>query len=384
MFIGFIAEVPLGTTLGWGVYKKEFSSVYNLLTAVIGVGLFFSNALIVRHGPKLIFRLGSFLFFISNLIMALAYHFDSTKLAYLGPGILGGFGDGIAFACPIIILQEHFPNKGGIAAAFAVGGYAAGSLVTSFLHSVLINYWGGKWFFLIAAFFYLFIQMLCSFFIVSNNLESPNTRVEYLETIFLKPESILKHSSFIVFSIMFALNCLAYFCYGSRVQTDTEGMQLDQNLTIGLLGLFNLLGRFVFGFLLDLFSILSCLFPILFVITQLMHLASSIGFFFAFRNLNGTIYQICILLAAFSYGSSISIVTGSLKRLYGSQHLSLLISFFFAAWSFFSLSTIPIRHYLDQKQTLLMIIPSSVLGLFLSIWLVYYSVYRKLEKTVSV
>lgn len=92
-----------------------------------------------RHGPRRGLLLGSTIFGIGQGIASLSLHKKSIVGVYIGYGVLGGFGLGLNYICPVSALQKFFPDFRGVASGFAVAGFGAGAIVWSKVYLPLMD-----------------------------------------------------------------------------------------------------------------------------------------------------------------------------------------------------------------------------------------------------
>jgi MFS family permease len=81
-----------------------------------------------KVGPRKAIALAAFAFGGGLSIGALGIHLHSLPLLYLGYGVLGGTGIGLAYTPPVQTLIQWFPDKKGIASGIAIAGFGSGAL----------------------------------------------------------------------------------------------------------------------------------------------------------------------------------------------------------------------------------------------------------------
>ncbi|KAF9556804.1 hypothetical protein EC968_007934 [Mortierella alpina] len=143
----FIFQAICGSLYAWSVFndpidtelfgKPAGAKVANqekaAVTFYLAVGFFGLSAAIngpwlERVGPRKASLVGTFLFFLGNMIAAIGIHFKLIGLVYFGYGVVGGAGLGLCYISPVSALQKWFPDRRGLAAGFAVCGFGAGSI----------------------------------------------------------------------------------------------------------------------------------------------------------------------------------------------------------------------------------------------------------------
>ena len=63
------------------------------------------------------------------MFAAVGIHYHLLPLLYLGYGVLGGAGVGLAYTPPVQTLMQWFPDKKGFASGLTAAGYASGALL---------------------------------------------------------------------------------------------------------------------------------------------------------------------------------------------------------------------------------------------------------------
>ncbi|RKP22370.1 oxalate/formate antiporter [Syncephalis pseudoplumigaleata] len=136
-----LTQFCCGSLYAWSVFNKPIDTIINgdpnadkaPITFYIAVGCFGLSSAIMgpwleRNGPRMGVLLGSTLFFLGNLLAALAIHVKHMWLVYVGYGLVAGFGLGLSYISPVSALQKWFPDHRGMASGFAVCGFGAGSI----------------------------------------------------------------------------------------------------------------------------------------------------------------------------------------------------------------------------------------------------------------
>ncbi|MDT7952184.1 MAG: OFA family MFS transporter, partial [Acetobacteraceae bacterium] len=77
------------------------------------------------------------------IITALAIYIHQLWLAWIGSGVIGGIGLGLAYISPVSTLIKWFPDRRGMATGMAIMGFGGGALIGSPLAVWLMNVYGG-------------------------------------------------------------------------------------------------------------------------------------------------------------------------------------------------------------------------------------------------
>jgi MFS family permease len=120
---------PLIASFGWSA--TEASLVFGLAIFFIGIGAVVGGRWQDRVGPRTVTITGIVLWGIGNLLAAVGPHtvwwWDITY------GLLGGFGNGMAYITPVATVTKWFPDKRGLASGMVVMGFGLGAFIYGFV-----------------------------------------------------------------------------------------------------------------------------------------------------------------------------------------------------------------------------------------------------------
>jgi len=132
-------QVILGTVYAFSVFIKplenEFSWdrtttqwAFSIALATFALVMIPAGKLQDRIGPRKVATIGGILLGASFLLGALLISESRPWALYLTYGVLGGAGIGFGYVCPIAALVKWFPDKKGLISGLAVAGFGAGAL----------------------------------------------------------------------------------------------------------------------------------------------------------------------------------------------------------------------------------------------------------------
>ncbi len=120
---------PLIASFGWS--STQASLVFGLAIFFIGIGAVVGGRWQDKVGPRNVTIAGIVLWGIGNLLAAVGPHdvwwWDVTY------GVIGGFGNGMAYITPVATVTKWFPDKRGLASGMVVMGFGLGAFIYGFV-----------------------------------------------------------------------------------------------------------------------------------------------------------------------------------------------------------------------------------------------------------
>src|SRR5450432_2332084 len=129
-----VFRVPLAKQFGWSI--SEITLTFTISIFVLGCAAFFGGLWLNRKGPRIVALTGGVLY---GLGVFLASFSHSLSWLYLSYGLIGGIGLGLGYIVPVAVLVKWFPDRRGLITGIAVGGFAAGALITAPVATRLIQ-----------------------------------------------------------------------------------------------------------------------------------------------------------------------------------------------------------------------------------------------------
>jgi OFA family oxalate/formate antiporter-like MFS transporter len=118
---------PLEVEFGWDRATTQWA--FSLALATFALTMIPAGRLQDRMGPRRVATIGGVLLGLSFLLGAALLGWARQPWAlYLTYGLLGGAGIGFAYVCPIAASVKWFPDKKGLITGLAVAGFGAGAL----------------------------------------------------------------------------------------------------------------------------------------------------------------------------------------------------------------------------------------------------------------
>lgn len=149
-----LLHLGLGTIYAWSFFQRPVMALhgwsnaqvvwtFSLAICSLGVAAAVGGLLLPRWGPRRLAVLGGVLYALGHL--AAAYALGSGQLwpLWLGFGVLGGSGLGLAYVVPVATVARWFPDRPGLATGLVVMGFGLGALVMSKLAAPAVLEWCG-------------------------------------------------------------------------------------------------------------------------------------------------------------------------------------------------------------------------------------------------
>ncbi|NLX04744.1 MAG: OFA family MFS transporter [Phycisphaerae bacterium] len=148
-FAAVVMQLCLGTVYGWSVFvnplmeqhhwgRPQVVLAFSLAIAGIGIGAFLVSARADRH-PRQVATLGGLMFGIGTVLAGLAVQAGNLVLLYIGYGLLGGVGIGLAYLTPIAVAIKWAPHRRGLVSGLVVMGFGAGAFIIGKIAPGLID-----------------------------------------------------------------------------------------------------------------------------------------------------------------------------------------------------------------------------------------------------
>ncbi len=161
-----VFRVPLAKQFGWTI--SQVTLTFTIAIFSLGFSSFFGGLWLIKSGPKVVAITGGLLYGLGVFLASFADR--GLMWLYLSYGLIGGVGLGFCYIVPVAVLVKWFPDKRGLIAGIAVGGFGAGALVTAPLATSLIQNVG-----VLKTFAYLGIGYLVVTVLTATLMENPPT-----------------------------------------------------------------------------------------------------------------------------------------------------------------------------------------------------------------
>lgn len=347
-----VMQVCLGTVYAWSVFKKPLMAahgwtetatqiVFMICIGAIGICAAFGGVLMDKKGPRLVATLGGMLFGLGTIIAAYANYTGNLWVLYLGFGVIGGAGNGLAYVTPIATLIRWFPDKRGLVTGLAVMGFGVGAFVMGRIAPAMINQAGitRTWFILGSVFLVITVAMARFFknppkdwmpkeFVPkANGASIPINSWTFSEAFSSRQWWMLWTVFFLnIFAGIGLLSQLSPMAQEiqKKLISDPSRLAVAGGMVVSIASLFNGLGRLFWAWLSDGIG-RKTVFIIMFVSTALLYLALP-------HMSNEMVFVIVVSYLLACYGGGFSVMPALVADSFGPAHVGRIYGAILTAW----------------------------------------------------
>lgn len=262
------------------------------------------------------------LFLLGVSISELGIQTNSFALLLLGYGVIIGIATGIGYLLPIPVLMTWYDQYKGIAAGSVITGFGMSALIMSYSYSYTYSLIGFHYsFFAVEASLSLLI-IPAIFFL------RPKHEIKTIEKESVSLLKALHNENFRQLWILFFINiCVGVSLISCLAPLTSEIFHLFTSeivLLVGLTGLTNGIGRFVWSLLSDIIGRpLTVSIMIAFELVAVL----SLIFFHSYD-----VYKICVLVIVSCYGGMFAIMPAYISDLFGNNMVKQYFGLMLMAW----------------------------------------------------
>jgi MFS family permease len=122
----------------------QIGFTFSIAIVLLGLSAALFGKWLERVGPRKAMLAASLCFGGGFLIGSLGIHLHNIYLLYFGYGFVGGIGLGIGYISPVSTLIKWFPDRKGVATGMAIMGFGGGAMIGSPLAVALMNQFKGS------------------------------------------------------------------------------------------------------------------------------------------------------------------------------------------------------------------------------------------------
>ncbi len=118
----------------------EIGHIFSIALVCLGASAALFGRWVERVGPRKAMFFSALCFSGGFFVSALGVWQHQLALLYLGHGILGGIGLGLGYISPVSTLIKWFPDRPGMATGMAIMGFGGGAMLAAPLSIALMDY----------------------------------------------------------------------------------------------------------------------------------------------------------------------------------------------------------------------------------------------------
>jgi len=331
-----VLVLPLYDLHGWS--RGEIMTAFSLTMLLMVLSTIFLGPKIERMGPRRAARLAACLYSLGIFIAGLGIKIGSLPLFIFGYGAVSGVGLGVGYITPVATLVKWFPDRRGLATGMAVMGFGFGALVFGPLMVKMMTVmpiWQTLCF--------LALVYGAMIFVASCYLETPPPG--WQPAGYTPPASAAAAASdgvptwekiraavgtrrFICLWTMMFINVgcgLSVIAKASPMAQEVAGMTAIQAASlVGIMGLFNGVGRFFWSSISDFFGRAQ--------IFITFFLLQAVAFFALTLTESPVVFQILVLVIVSCYGGGFALLPAFMTDMSGAAMQGSILGYALAAW----------------------------------------------------
>jgi MFS family permease len=326
------------TQLGW---------IFSLAIVFLGLSAAFTGTWLDRVGPRKAMFTAALCFGGGFIVSALGVYSHQLWLIYLGYGVIGGCGLGIGYISPVKTLITWFPDRPGMATGMAIMGFGGGALIASPLSVWLMQQYatpthvGVMETFVTLGLIYMFFMMMGAVIVrvpakgwAPKGYVAPAQPKKLISTADVHVDEALKTPQFYLLWGVLCLNVTAGIGVLGQASAMSQEMfpgritALAASGFVGLLSIFNMLGRFFWASTSDYigrrntYMIFFALGMVLYAAVPWTGETGSIVLFVLFY---------CVIMTM--YGGGFATIPAYLRDVFGVRYVGAIHGRLLTAWS---------------------------------------------------
>ena len=137
---GMIVMICLGTVYSWSIFTNSLiagfgwssqgaTTPFELAIFFLGLGAVFGGRWQDRVGPRTVTIVGVVIWGLGVALAGLGTASLGQWWMYLTYGVIGGFGNGMAYVTPVAMVTKWFPDRRGLGSGLVVMGFGLGAFI---------------------------------------------------------------------------------------------------------------------------------------------------------------------------------------------------------------------------------------------------------------
>ncbi len=343
------------TELGW---------IFSIAIFFLGASAALLGRWVEEGGPRRAMFAAGVCWAAGFFIAALGVYSHTLWIVYLGYGFFGGLGLGLGYISPVSTLIKWFPDRPGMATGMAIMGFGGGALIASPLSVWLLQRFStpthvgvAETFIALGCIYFVFMMVGAAIVRVpaSNWKPAGYAPPEVAQKLITKNDvfvyDAIKTPQFWLIWWVLCLNVTAGIGVLSQASAMSQEMfpghvtALAAAGFVGLLSLFNMIGRFFWASTSDYIgrkNTYFCFFAIGTVLYALVPWTGAAG--------SVSLFVLCFVVIMSMYGGGFATVPAYLKDMFGTRYVGAIHGWLITAWSMAGVFGPVLVNYIREYQ----------------------------------
>ncbi|HTV79484.1 MAG TPA: OFA family MFS transporter [Steroidobacteraceae bacterium] len=340
---------------------KSVGWIFSIAIVMLGASAALFGRWVEDGGPRRAMFTAGLCFAGGFVVAAVGVNLHQLWLVFLGYGVLGGCGLGLGYISPVSTLIKWFPDRPGVATGMAIMGFGGGALIASPLSVWLMQRFsssahiGVAETFLVLAAGYLVFMMIGAALV---RVPGPDFRPAAAPA---ARKLVSSHDVYVYdalktpqFWLLWGVLCMNVTAgIGVLGQASAMSQEIFPGKVtavaaagfVGLLSLFNMLGRFFWASTSDVIgrrNTYFCFFLLGIVLYALVPSTGSIG--------SVALFVACFVVILSMYGGGFATIPAYLRDLFGTRYVGAIHGMVITAWSVAGVLGPVLVNYIRQYQ----------------------------------
>lgn len=343
-------HICIGSVYAWSVLTKPIMQkmslslsqtqwAFSLAILFLGLSAATLGTYVEKYGPRKAGLFSTVFFATGMLGTALAISMKNLALLYLFYGVIGGIGLGVGYITPVSTLVKWFPEKRGFATGIAIMGFGFASLIAGPTMQILIQKYSLVTTFLILGCIYFIVMLASSLYLApppkkvavnstENDIKSTSVNKDHQVNQLTSKEALRAWRFYALWLLLFInITCgIGLLSVASPMaQEIVKFTPLAAASMVGIIGLVNGVGRFVWAYISDYMGRPNTYIAFFFI--------QAIAFFLLSQTTDSTIFQLLIYLIISCYGGGFACIPAFLSDVFGTKELGAIHGKILTAWA---------------------------------------------------
>ena len=339
-------------TVGW---------IFSIAIAVLGASAALFGRWVEEGGPRRAMFTSGLCFGAGFVVSAVGVNLHQLWLVFLGYGVLGGCGLGLGYISPVSTLIKWFPDRPGVATGMAIMGFGGGALIASPLSVWLMQKFStpehvgvAETFLVLAAGYLVFMMIGAALVRVPGPDFKPAAAPAPRKLVSTHDVYVYDAVKTPQFWLLWGVLCMNVTAgIGVLGQASAMSQEIFPGRVtvvaaagfVGLLSIFNMLGRFFWASTSDLIgrrNTYFCFFILGIVLYALVPSTGAIG--------SVALFVACFVVILSMYGGGFATIPAYLRDLFGTRYVGAIHGMLITAWSVAGVLGPVLVNYIRQYQ----------------------------------